>query len=665
MKNKQNTKTLDEQFNNWFIEYGSHVVLNRAVPHISDGLKPSQRRVLHAMEEMEDGRYNKVANIVGNTLKYHPHGDMSVFETLVGVAQKDLLIDKQGNWGNILTGDGAAAGRYIEARLSKLGREILFNKETTEWTNSYDGRNKEPVTLPVKFPLLLAQGTEGIAVSLSCKILPHNFNELCDAAISYLSKEDFRLYPDFPQGGLVDVSEYNDGQGPQCCKDPKESSKVRIRAVIKPHSKYSLEIVEIPWGTSTISLRDSILDAESKGRIKIKKVHDMTAQSASIIIEFPAGPDYDVEKAKAALYKFTDAEVLHYPNAVVIQDGKPNFTSVSNLLVDSVKSTKALLKKELEIEIEKLDQQWMKLSLEALFIEKKAYKEVEDSPSPEESQKRITKALKPHWGKLRRVPTGEEILNLTELKIRRISKYDKEAYKKELEKIEEAEKLAMRKLSNMTKTTINYFKDLKERFGKDKARRSKIIKRGFVESVDITDILPSDKKVYCNRPEGFIGTGLRKDEELPFTIGEKTDIAAIGSEGVLRFNRPGQKTFYGLGLKEIVVVAPQSQEVIYNMIYNSPSNKNRTMAKRFTLKEGFIRDREYLLCGKSKGEVVYLEKQALKDKAPKVKLTMKPGTGARKKEIEFDFNTIAVKGREALGNIVSQYPTATVAKREK
>jgi topoisomerase-4 subunit A len=384
----------------------------------------------------------------------------------------------------------------------------------------------------------------------------------------------------------------------------------------------------------------------------------MTAQNASIIVEFPATPDYEIEKAKAALYKFTDAEVLHHPNAVVIEDGKPNFTSVSNLLIESVKSTKALLKRELEIEIEKLDQQWMKLSLEALFIEKKAYKEVEDSPSPEESQKRITKALKPHWGKLRREPTGEEIINLTELKIRRISKYDKEAYKKELEKIEESEKIAMKKLSNMTKTTVNYFKDLKENFGTDKQRKTKIIKRGFVQSVDIAEILPSDKKVYCNREEGFIGTGLRKDEELPFTIGDKTDIAAIGREGVLRFNRPGAKTFYGLGLQETVIVSPQSQEMVYNMIYNSPTNKNRTMAKRFTLKEGFIRDREYLLCGKEKGEVVYLEKQNPKEKPPKVKVIMKSGTGARKKEIDFDFGTLLVKGREALGNIVSQYPAA-------
>jgi topoisomerase-4 subunit A len=389
----------------------------------------------------------------------------------------------------------------------------------------------------------------------------------------------------------------------------------------------------------------------------------MTAQSASIIVEFPASPDYDIEKVKAMLYKFTDAEVTHYPNAVVIQDGKPNFTSVTDLLIDSVKNTKALIKKELEIEIEKLNLQWMRLSLEALFIEKKGYKEVEDSPSPEESQKRITKVLKPHWGKLRREPTGEEILNLTELKIRRISKYDKDAYRKELEKIEDAEKVAMKKLSNMTKTTINYFNELKNKFGNDKQRKSKVIKKGFAESIDITEILPSDKKVYCNKAEGFIGTSLRKDEELPFTIGDKTDIAAIGSEGVLRFNRPGAKTFYGLGLRDIVVVNPESQECIYNMVYNSPNNKNRTMAKRFNLKEGFIRDREYLLCGKAKGEVIYLEKQDPKAKAPKVKLSMKAGTGARKKEIDFDFNTIAVKGRESLGNIVSQYPTASAVKK--
>lgn len=647
-KQRDQTKTLDQQFKDWFVEYGSYVVLHRAVPHIEDGLKPSQRRVLHSLRELEDGRYNKVANVVGNTLKYHPHGDASVTETLVGVAQKDLLVDRQGNWGNILTGDGAAAGRYIEARLTPLAKEILFNDEITQWVKSYDGRNDEPVTLPVKFPLLIAQGTEGIAVSLSCKVLPHNFNEICDAAIAYLRKKPFKLLPDFAQGGVMDASEYNDG---------KSGGKVKVRAVIVPHSKHSLEIREIPFGTTTIALRDSILDAEAKGKIKIRKVSDMTAEEASIIVEFAAG--FEMDKAIAALYAFTECEVTHYVNAVVIQEGNPEFTGISELLKHSVTRTRERIQSELELLLKKLDAKWMKLNLEKLFIQTKAYREVEDVESPEIAVKKIRKKLKPHWGILRREPTDEEILSLTELKIRRISKYDSEAAQREIEALERLEKETKEKLENLTATVVSYFKSLKEKYGKERQRRTEVSPQPFESSKEMTDILPADRKVYWNRGEGFIGTSLKREEELPFTIGEKTDIAAIGTEGVLRFNRPGAKTFYGVGLLSAVPVNRESVEKIYNIIYYGPASKNRTMAKRFILKGGFIRDKEYLLCGKQKGTIVYICEQDPKKKAPKVNVKLKAGSGARKRELSFDFKTLEVKNREALGNIVANYPAAS------
>jgi topoisomerase-4 subunit A len=641
---KDKIKNLEVHFKDWFRDYGSHVILNRAVPHIEDGLKPSQRRVLHSLWELEDGRYNKVANVVGHTLKYHPHGDASVFETLVSIGQKGYLIDRQGNWGNTLTGDNAAAARYIEARLSPLANKILFNKEVTEWVPSYDGRNKEPKTLPVKFPLLILLGTEGIAVSLACKVLPHNFNEICDAAISHLKGENFKLYPDFELGGEIDVSQYNDG---------KAGGKVKIRAKIVPHGKYSLEIKEIPYGTTTISLRDSIIDAESKGKIKIKRVHDMTSESASIIVEYPQGNPLDVDKAIKALYAFTECETTQHVNAVVIDKERPSFVSISDILKTSVLRTKGLIKSELELYLKKLDLEWMKLSLERIFIETKAYREVENAKSTEEATKLIKKKISPKLKELRRQPTDEEILNLTELRIRRISKYDQEECRKNLEKIEKNEEETSKKLKRLTNTTIKYFEDLKNSFGRESGRKTKICRKEFENVKDSVEIIPSNIKVYCNRKEGFIGTSLKKEEELPFTINNKTDIAGISQDGVLKYSRPGQKTFYGLGLLSINIV--NGEDRVFNILYHSQATKGKTMAKRFTLKNGFIRDKEYLLCAKAKGSIIYLKETSLKEKPPKVLLQLPKNCGARKREVEFNFKGLEIRSRESQGNMVSKY----------
>jgi len=646
---------LEKHFENWFRDYGSHVILNRAVPHIADGLKPSQRRVLHSLWELEDGRYNKVANVVGHTLKFHPHGDASVFETLVSLAQKGLLVDRQGNWGNTLTGDGAAAARYIEARLSKFAKEVVFNKDLTDWVPSYDGRNKEPKTLPVKFPLLLGLGTEGIAVSLACKILPHNLNELCKAAISHLRGERFKLYPDFENGGEMDVSSYKDGAG---------GGKIRIRAKIIPHSKHSLEIKEIPHGATTISVRDSIVDAEAKGKIKIKKVHDMTSESASIIVEYPQSAPLDKEKAIAALYAFTECEVTHHVNAVVIEKDKPRFTTISEILIDSVQRTKSLIKLELELLLRKLDQDWMKLSLEMIFIETKKYRDLESAKDALDALKILKEKLSPHLKKLRRTPTDEEFSALLELKIRRITRYDQEESQRNLERIEKGEREAKAKLKNLTQTTISHFEDLSLRFGANAKRKTKINKKPFETTKNSVEILPTNIKVYMNKEEGFIGTSLRKDSELPFLINEKSDIAAISSDGVLKYSRPGQKTFYGLGILSTELITKPPTSKIYNIIYTSQSVNNKTMAKRFTIDAGFIRDKEYLLCGKSKGSILYCGEQNPKEKPPKVKIRLSKESSARIKELTFDFSSLEVKNREALGNMVSKHKPASVIEQK-
>ena len=533
---------------------------------------------------MEDGRYNKVASVVGNTLKYHPHGDIGVFETLVGLGQKGLLIDMQGNWGNTLTGDGPAAQRYIEARLTAFAKEVVFNPKVTDWKKSYDGRNDEPISLPVKFPLLLAQGTEGIAVSLACKILPHNFTELCDAAVAILKEEDFELLPDFPQGGDMDASNYHDGM---------IGGKVKVRAKIVPHGKNDLEIVELVYGTTATSLRDSILEAEGKGKIKIKKVHDMTGEQVSLIVELPPGTNQ--ETAKQALYAFTECEMTHHPMGVVIKNAKPEFLSVCEILVENVERTMDLIRRELELRLKELDERWMKLNLEKLFVRTKSYQALEEAKSVEEGIERIKKALTPHLGTLRREPTEEDYRALTEMKIRRISLYDEENNSREIQGVEKEEKETGRKLKRLKETTIEHFEEIKRKYGTEKERRTKIIRDGF-SKIQAVDVAVSNQKVYWNPEGGFVGTGLKKDQLLPFEINELTDIAGIDKNAVLKILRPGEKSFYGEGLLDARPTGKDKNAPVYNMLYEDVES-GTTYAKRFQINGGFIREKAYPLGG--------------------------------------------------------------------
>jgi topoisomerase-4 subunit A len=633
-------KNLEEQLLEWFREYGSHVILHRAVPAIEDGLKPSQRRVMHSLWELEDGKYNKVANAAGNTLKYHPHGDQSVFETMVGIGQKGYLIDPQGNWGNTLTGDGAAAARYIEARLTPLAKENLFNRKTTQWMPTYDGKNQEPVTLPTKFPLLLCQGTEGIAVSLACKILPHNLAECCQAAMQHLTGEDFELLPDFPQGGLADVSAYKDGT---------PGGKVKVRARIEK-GKNSLIVTEIPYGTTTINVRDSIVKAEEKGSIKIKRVTDLTAEKAHLVVEYPPGTD--LGKAEEALYAFTECEVSHTVCGVVIEKGKPRFLGTKELLVDSAERTKKLIGLELEIALAELDAQWQKLSLEKIFIETKAYQALESATTPEAGREAIRKVMAPALPRLRRQPTEEEIGALTEIRIRRISAYDCPEAEKEIEAVEKKEREARKKLKNLTETTILHFGSLLTKYG-DRKRRTEIVAEPF-EKIETSEVALTTQKIYWDVPGGFIGTSLRKDSLLPFEVNPMTDIVGIAASGVMKICRPGQKTFYGENLLDARPVEKEHQPV-YNMVYWD-EDAGKVYAKRFRLDTGFTRERAYNLGGDNPmNHVYFLSVTRENEKGPKVTLFLDKEANARKKELQLDFETLGIKGRGSAGYTITHH----------
>ncbi|HRR93062.1 MAG TPA: DNA gyrase/topoisomerase IV subunit A, partial [Bacteroidales bacterium] len=489
---------LSGMYRDWFLDYASYVILERAVPHLLDGLKPVQRRILHSMKRMDDGRFNKVANIIGHTMQFHPHGDVSIGDALVQLGQKDLLVDTQGNWGNILTGDGAAAPRYIEARLSKFALEVVFNPKTTEWKLSYDGRNKEPVTLPVKFPLLLALGTEGIAVGLASKILPHNFNELIDAAINYLTGKDFEIYPDFPTGGMIDVSKYNDGQ---------RGGMVKIRAKIEKLDKKTLVITEIPYGKTTSTLIDSIIKAGEKGKIKIRRIDDNTAANVEIVIHLMPGisPDKTID----ALYAFTDCEYSVSPNSCVITDNKPSFMGVSEMLRHSVDHTVKLLKSELEIRMNELREEWHMMSLEKIFIEKRIYRDIENCTTWESVIETIDRGLEPYKPKLAREVTQEDIIRLTEIKIKRISKYDSKRADEHIRSIEGEITEVKNHLKNIIPYTVNYFRQIKKKYGKGRDRKTEI--RNF-DSIEAAKVVAVNAKLYANYQEGFIGTGLKKDE---------------------------------------------------------------------------------------------------------------------------------------------------------
>lgn len=639
-------KHVDGMFRNWFIDYASYVILDRAVPHVDDGLKPVQRRIMHSLWELEDGRYNKVANTVGNTMKYHPHGDASITDALVGLGQKELLIDTQGNWGNIITGDPAAAPRYIEARLSKFALDTVYNPKTTVWTKSYDERNDEPVTLPIKFPLLLAQGVEGIAVGLSCKVLPHNFVELIDASIAVLRGKSFTLYPDFLTGGLADCTDYNDG---------KRGGKVRVRAKIEVRSQTLLAITEIPYGTVVPNLISSIIAAHQKEKIKIKKVDDNTSEKAEILIHLQPGSDPEV--VKNALYAFTECEILIHPNAVVIVDQKPVFTSVSEILRISTERTRNLLKQELEIRLGELNAKWHLLSLEKIFIEKKVYQKIENCETWESVLSTIDKGLKPYTKHLKEPVTPEDCARLTEIKIKRISKYDSKHADDELLKIAEAIEETKGHLANLTAYAVSWFQGLKKKYAKGRERRTELT---TFTAITAAKVALANCKPFVNKKEGFIGWGLKKDEAAE-PLGDCSDldeVMAISRDGNLKVNKVAEKEFFGTDILHATIFQRGDTSTTYNVIYENKET-GVTYAKRFHMGEGVIRDRAYPIAG---GKILYLTVSPTPEEAPKVLVVLKDGQQTRRREIEFDFADLSVKGRLAVGNVVTKFKVQKVVR---
>ncbi len=632
-------------YKDWFLDYASYVILERAVPYIEDGLKPVQRRILHSMNEMEDGRYNKVANIIGNTMKYHPHGDASIGDALVQVGQKDLLIDTQGNWGNTLTGDSAAASRYIEARLSKFAIEVAFNPKTTVWQLSYDGRNKEPVTLPVKFPLLLAMGVEGIAVGLASKVLPHNFCELLQASIDVLRNKKIDLLPDFQSGGVADFSKYNEGL---------RGGRIRVRAVIDKLDKKTLVIKEIPFGTTTTSVIESIIAAVDKGKIKIKKVEDNTSSEVEILIHLHQETSQDTEKAIEALFAFTQCEVSVSPNSCIIEEGRPRFMGVNDILRVSTRNTVDLLQMELEIALDEKERDWHYLSLEKIFIEKRIYRALEVCETWEQIIDTITKGLKPYLKFLKRPVTYEDIVRLTELKIKRISKYDSKRAEEKLAAIEADIKQIKADLGNLKNYAIAYFKDLLKKYGKGRERKTRI--ESF-ESIVAQNVIAINSKLYVNREEGFAGYGLKKDEFIT-DCSNLDDVIAITGDGKLVVSRISEKNYFGKDIQHISIFQKNDESTVYNMLYQD-GNKGPVLMKRFTV-GGVTRDKVYdLTKGTEKSRVLYL---AVADDtyAPKVEVILRPRPKLRNKIIEVDFGELLVKGRAAIGNVVTKFAVSKV-----
>ena len=630
---------LTGMYQSWFLDYASYVILERAVPHINDGLKPVQRRILHSMKRLDDGRYNKVANIVGHTMQFHPHGDASIGDALVQLGQKDLLIDCQGNWGNILTGDGAAAPRYIEARLSKFALDIVFNPKTTEWKSSYDGRNKEPITLPVKFPLLLAQGVEGIAVGLSSKILPHNFNELCDASISYLHGQPFKLYPDFQTGGSIDVSKYNDGE---------RGGSVKIRAKINKIDNKTLAITEIPYGKTTSSVIESILKAVDKGNIKISKVDDNTSAQVEILVHLAPGVSSD--KTIDALYAFTDCEVSISPNCCVIDDQKPHFLTVSDVLKKSADNTLDLLRKELQIRKDELLDTLHFASLEKIFIEERIYKdkEFEQAKSMDEACEHIDERLTPFYPILIREVTKEDILKLMEIKMGRILKFNKDKadefiarMKAEIEEID-------KHLANIVEYTTEWFKMLKEKYGKKYPRLTEL--RNF-DTIEAAKVVEANEKLYINREEGFIGTGLKKDEYIT-NCSDIDDVIIFYRDGKYKVVRVQEKMFVGKNILYVNVFKKNDKRTIYNVVYRDGKDWFHYI-KRFNV-TAMTRDREYdLTQGTVGSKVVYFSANP-NGEAEVIKITLKPNPRIKKIIFEKDFGEVLIKGRQSMGNILTK-----------
>ena len=645
-----NMRKLTGMYQNWFLDYASYVILERAVPHAEDGLKPVQRRILHAMKCCDDGRYNKVANIVGQAMQYHPHGDASIKDALVQLGQKDLLIDCQGNWGNILTGDEAAAARYIEARLSKFALDVVFNKKTTEWMRSYDGRNEEPVTLPIKFPLLLAQGTEGIAVGLASKILPHNFNELISACISHLKGDDFQLLPDFPTGGLMDASRYNDGL---------RGGAVKVRARISKVDKRTLVITEIPYSTTSESIKDSILKAIEKGKIKVKKVDDLTADKVEIVVH--VANDESSDKTIDALYAFTSCEVSISPNACVIMDDKPCFMGVKDILRRSADHTRSLLGRELEIRMHELQEAWHAASLERIFIENKLYQLIEGCRTREAAYEAVDKGLEPFKKKLRREVTMEDVQRLTELKFIRISRYDSDKADNEIKRIEEDMKSTQYDLDHLTDYTIAYYERIREKYGKGRERRTEI--REF-DTIEATKVAVTNAKLYVDRAEGFYGIGKgMKDAEFVCDCSDIDDVIVILKDGRYRITKVDDKAFFDKNIYYIGVFKRNDERTIYNVLYRD-GRGGAIMMKRCAIKS-ITRDKEYdLTKGTPRSEILYMSVNP-NGEAEVLKIYFRPRPRLKKVIVDLDFSTVAIKGRQSQGNLFSRYSIHKIVLKEK
>jgi len=635
-------------YKDWFLDYASYVILERAVPALEDGFKPVHRRIMQSMKDLDDGRYNKVANIVGHTMQYHPHGDASIGDAMVQIGQKELLIDTQGNWGNILTGDRAAAPRYIEARLSKFAGEVVYSPKVTNWQASYDGRRKEPINLPVKFPLLLAQGAEGIAVGLSTKILPHNFNELIDASIKHLKGKRFKLYPDFPTAGIMDISNYNDGL---------RGGKVRVRAKISQQDKNTLVITEIPYSTTTTSLIDSVIKANEKGKIKVKHIEDNTAEHVEILVHLPSNisPDKTID----ALYAFTNCEVSISPLCCLIIDHKPHFIEISEILRLSTEHTVKLLKSELEIKLDELQEQWHFSSLERIFIEKRIYRDIEEEETWDGVIKAIDKGLKPHIAHLKRAVTEEDITRLTEIRIKRISRFDLDKAQQKIEALEDEIAKVKHDLAHLIEFAIAYFEKLKKDYGAGRERKTEI---RLFEDIEASKVIIRNTKLYVNRKEGFIGTSLKKDEYVA-DCSDIDDIICFMEDGTMMVTRVDSKTFVGKNIIHVAVFKKKDKRTIYNLIYRDGS-KGNTYIKRFAV-TSITRDREYSV-GKGKpGTKVYYFSANPNGEAEKVTVYLRQIGNIKKLKFEADFAEQLIKGRSTKGNIVSKHAVKKVELKEE
>lgn len=635
-------------YKDWFLDYASYVILERAVPAIEDGFKPVQRRIMHALKELDDGRYNKVANVVGHTMQYHPHGDASIADAMVQIGQKDLLIDTQGNWGNILTGDRAAASRYIEARLSKFGLEVVFSPKITEWQLSYDGRKKEPVNLPVKFPLLLAQGAEGIAVGLSTKILPHNFNELIDASVKHLKGQRFKLFPDFPTAGIIDVGNYNDGM---------RGGKIRVRAKISQYDKNTLVISEIPHGTNTSSLIDSILKANDKGKIKIKKIEDNTAAEVEILVHLPNGisPDKTID----ALYAFTSCESSISPLGCIIEDNKPLFIGVSEMLRRSADLTVELLKAELEIQLAELEEQWHFASLERIFIENRIYRDIEEEETWEGVLGAIDKGLKPHVKHLKRAVTEDDIVRLTEIRIKRISKFDLDKAQQHIESLDAKIAEVKHHLAHLIDFAIDYFKNLKVKYGKGRRRKSEI---RIFDDIEATKVVIRNTKLYVNREEGFVGTSLRRDEYVT-DCSDIDDIIVFTKDGKMMVTKVDAKTFVGKNIIHVAVFKKRDTRTTYNMVYKDGKG-GPSYIKRFNV-TSITRDKMYDLANGKPLTTVYYFSANPNGEAETITVNLRQVGSIKKLKWDLDFADVLIKGRGSKGNLVTKYAVKRIDLKEQ